>query len=141
MNRNKDKRTLGIILIIVGFLGLAVSLTSFTMEGYSIWPIGPMMRGWNYRGLKEVSGAVEKIEFMEVELVVNGEEVELHGPPWFWQRLGIKEGNVVTAKGVLVSMMEPGKGWHQEFIPFELKVNGKTYGDASKGIPVWMQEV
>jgi hypothetical protein len=70
---------------------------------------------------------------------VDGDEIELHGPPWFWQRLGIREGDGVTAKGVLVSMMEPGEGWHEALIPFELIVNGKTYGDASKGIPIWMQ--
>lgn len=44
------------------------------------------------------------------------------------------------AKGVFVSMMEPGKGWHEGFIPFELTINGRTYGNASIGIPVWMQE-
>jgi len=73
-------------------------------------------------------------------LEIDGEEVEVHGPPWFWQRIRIKEDDAVTAKGVRVSMMEPGKGWHEELIPFELTINGRTYGNASVGISVWMQK-
>lgn len=74
---------IGIALITMGFLGLLVSLTSFTMWGYPMWPgvTGPMMGGgWSYSELVEVSGTVEKIEWMEIELEV-GEEVEVHGPP------------------------------------------------------------
>jgi len=152
MSRDRNRVTIGIALITIGFLGLLVFLTSFTIWGYPMWHgvAGPMMGrgmmptpmrgGWNYRELKEVRGTVEKIGWMEIELEVEGEEVEVHGPPWFWQRVGIKERNEVTVKGVLVSMMEPGKGQHEELIPFELTINGRTYGNASVRIPVWMQE-
>ncbi len=46
---------------------------------------------------------------------------------------------VLIAKGIFVFMMKQGEGWHEELIPFELTVNGKTYGNTSKRIPVWMQ--
>jgi len=139
MSRNRNRETLRIVLIAVGFLGLVVSLTSFPMWSYSVWHMGPMMGRWNYGELEEVSGTVEKTEWMEIELGVDGEAVEVHGPHWFWQRIRIKEGDAVTAKGVFVSMMDPREGWHKEFIPFELTVNGETYRNASKGMPVWMQ--
>ncbi|MFQ6076021.1 MAG: hypothetical protein ACE5Z5_07805 [Candidatus Bathyarchaeia archaeon] len=151
MSRDRNRRTLGIALIAVGFLGLVVYSILSTAWSYSTWPstMGPMMGrgmmpmsmmgGWNYGELEEVDGTVEKIEWMEIELEVDGEEVEVHGPPWFWQTIGIKEGDSVSAKGVFVSMMEPGEGWHKGLIPLELKINGKTYGNASSGIPVWMQ--
>lgn len=140
MSLGQNRIIVGTLLITVGFLGLVVYLPSFTMWGYPMWPMGPMMGRWNYNELKEVSGTVEKMERMEIELKVDGEEVEVHGPLWFWQSIGIKEGDAVTAKGVFVSMMEPGEGWHEGLIPFELTVNGETYGNAGKGIPVWMQE-
>lgn len=141
---SRDRRTIGIVLIVVGFIGLVVSLISFNMWSYStspnaMGPMGSMMGRWNYSELEQVRGIVEKIEWMEIELEVNGEEVEVHGPPWFWQRIGIKEGDAVTTEGVFVSMMQPGEGWHEGLIPFELTVNGEIYGNASKGIPVWMQ--
>ncbi len=151
MSRYRKRETMGIVLIVVGFLGLVVSLVSFNIWSYSIWPsgmgsmmgsgmMGPMMGRWNYSELEQVSGTVEKIEWMEIELEVEGEEVEVHGSPWFWQRIGIKEGDAITVKGIFVSMMQPGEGWHEELIPFELTVNGETYGDVGEGIPVWMQE-
>jgi hypothetical protein len=141
MSQDRKRETIGILLIVVGFIGLLVSLVSFNIWSYSTWPsgMGQMMGRWNYSELEQVSGTVEKIEWMEIELRVDGEEVEVHGPPWFWQRIGIKEDDVVTVKGVFVSMMQPGEGWHEGLIPFELTVNGERYGNASKGIPVWMQ--
>ncbi|MEM3151027.1 MAG: hypothetical protein QXK15_00455 [Candidatus Bathyarchaeia archaeon] len=137
MNQNKDRIIIGVILLAIGFFGILFSITFFVRRDYFIWP---MMEGWYKETLREVRGVVEKVKQMEIELDVDGEEVEVHGPPWFWQRIGIKEGDTVTVKGVFVSMMEQGKGWHEELIPFELRINGVTYGDASKGIPVWMQE-
>lgn len=146
MNQNKDRIIIGVILLAIGFFGILFSITFFIRRDYFIWPMMggmmhmPMMEGWYKGTLREVRGTVEKVEQMEIELDVDGEEVEVHGPPRFWQRIGIKEGDTVTVKGVFVSMMEQGKGWHEELIPFELRINGVTYGDASKGIPVWMQE-
>jgi len=149
VSKDRKRRMIGIVLITVGVFGLVVSLILLTSWSYSMWPgtMGPMMgRGmmptmgrWNYSELEEVSGTVKKTEWMEIELEVGEEEVEVHGPHWFWQRIGIKEGDEVTAKGVFVSMMEPREGWHEGFIPFELIVNGETYGNAGKGMPVWMQ--
>ena len=70
---------------------------------------------------------------------VDGEEIEVHGPFWFWQGIGIKVGDTIVAKGAFVSMMELGEGWHQALIPFELTVDSETYGSVDEGIPVWMQ--
>lgn len=132
---------LGIALIAVGFLELIVYMTSVTAWGYSVWfgARGPMMERWNYGSIGEVGGTVEKIEQMEIELNVNGTKIDVHGPFWFWQNVGIKKGDSVTAKGVFASVMEPGEGWNEEFVPFQLMIDGKTYGDADKRIPVWMQ--
>jgi len=139
MNRDRNRRTMGIVLITVGLLGLIISLTSFTMWSYSMLYTGPMVGRWNYGEMVEISGTVDKTEWMEIELKVDGEEVEVHGPPWFWQRIGIKEGDAVSVKGIFVSMMDSGEGRHEELIPFELTANSETYGNASKEIPVWMQ--
>jgi len=139
MSRSRNRMTMGIVLIVSGLLGLIVYMTWFSMWSYPMWPNGPMMGGWNHGALKEVSGTVEKTVRMEIELKVDGKEVEVHGPYWFWQRIGIKEGDTVAAKGVFVSMMEPRQGWHEELVPFQLMVNGETYGNASTRIPVWMQ--
>ncbi|MBO3842779.1 MAG: hypothetical protein FGF48_10265 [Candidatus Brockarchaeota archaeon] len=151
MNRERNRIAMGIILLAAGFLGLTVSLIGFAAWNYSAWPgtmhstmgrgmmLMQMMEGWHREALVEIEGTVEKLEWMEIELKVEGGEVEVHGPTWFWQRIGIKEGDTVSTKGVFVLMMEPRKGWHEEFLPFELTINGMTYGNASRGVPVWMQ--
>jgi len=142
VSKDKKRITLGIILIAAGILGLIVSLSSSIAWSYPVWRgvMHPMMGGWRSSGeLKEVEGIVEKIEWMGLELEVDGKEVEVHGPSWFWQQIKVKEGDEVTAKGVFTVIMEHGKGWHQELVPFELRVNGETYGDVKRGIPVWMQ--
>jgi len=137
----KRNITGGIALIVVGFFGLTIYLGSIVNWGYPMWPGsgGSMMGRWGSGKLETVNGTVEKIEWMEIELEVNGKEVEVHGPLWFWQSIGIKEDDLVTAKGMFASMMQPGEGWHEEFIPFELTINGKTYGGVNKRVPVWMQ--
>jgi len=76
---------------------------------------------------------------MEIELKTNRGEVEIHGPYWYWEKIQIKHGDEVTAKGTHVQVMKPG-GRHQELVPYELTINGKTYGDAATETPVWMQE-
>ena len=139
MSLGRNRIIVGALLITVGFLGLVVYLPSFTIWGYSMWLMGPMRGRWNYGELKELIGTVEKIEWMEIELEVDGEEIGVHGPSWFWQGIGIEMGDVVSARGVFVSMMGHGEGWHEGFISFELTVNGETYGNAKEGIPVWMQ--
>ncbi|GEM_PF-3345230 len=138
---------IGIIVgLIIGFFGFLIFMI-FLTRSYFIWPMMrssmmPMsiIKEWNQGALKEVKGMVEEVEWMEIKLDVNEEEIEVHGPPWFWQRIGIKEGDVITVKGAFIYMMEPMGSWHQELIPFELTINDKTYGEASKGIPIWMQE-
>jgi len=136
---SRDRKTLGTILIVAGSFGLIVSLALSTFWIYPFRFMGPMMRGPIYWELKEVSGTVEDIKWMEIELRVDGQEVEIHGPSSFWERIAVKEGDTVTAKGVFISMMGHWEGWHQDFVPLELTVNGRTYGNATEGVPVWMQ--
>lgn len=52
MSRGRNRRKLGIVLIIVGLLGFVISLRSFAMQSYSTWPaaIGPMMGGYGDTG-------------------------------------------------------------------------------------------
>ncbi len=142
---SRNRKVLGAILLSVGILGLVVSSASLSRWSYPMWHVGPMMwRGmmgrWSYDELKEIAGTVESVGWMEVDLKADQKEVEIHGPYWFWENVGISEGDTVTAKGVFVTMMEPGEGWHEGFIPFELAVNGRTYGNAGKAIPIWMQD-
>jgi len=147
---NRNRQVLGAILLFVGILGLAVSsaflsMWSYPIWSYPMWHMGPMMwRGmtgrWSYDELKEISGTVQSIGWMEVDLKADQKEVEMHGPYWFWENIGIGEGDTVTAKGVFIAMMERGEGWHEGFIPFELTVNGRTYGDAGNRIPIWLQD-
>jgi len=136
---SRDRRTLGIILIVAGFAGLIVSLALSALWIYPFWFMGPMMGGWSRGELEEASGKVETVKWSEIELKEDGKEFDMHGPLWFWQGIEIKEGDAVTAKGVFVAMMGHGEGWHQDFVPFELTVNGRTYGNATEGVPVWMQ--
>jgi len=144
VNQGRKRMVVGIILLTIGFFGLIVSVISFVpwspMWPGVAWPMMrnmmPMMRHWNQGTLKEVNGTVEEVGRMEIELEADGKEIEVRGPFWFWQKIGIKEGDAVVAKGVLVSMMDMGKSWHEELLPFELTVNGKTYGNASSRIPI-----
>jgi len=139
LTQNKSKIFFGTILIVIGVLGLVTYKISFFMLGYPMWSMGHMMDKWEYAELEELSGIVEKVDLMEIELADGEVEIELHGPLWFWQKIELKEGDEVRAKGVFVWMMEPGEGWHQEFVPFELTVNGKVYGVAETRMPVWTQ--
>jgi len=134
-----ERAVLGIVLMAGGLLGLLIYVAWFTMWVYPMFPTAHMMGGWNYGELEELTGKVEKIGWMEIELRVNGKIVEVHGPLWFWQRIGVKEGDTVVVKGVFVLMREHGETLHEGFIPFELRVNGRTYGDTDSRTPVWMQ--
>jgi len=144
MNLGKRRVILGAILFAAGLSGLAVASVAFVSWGHPSWSmmngVMSMMGRLNQGTLTDVNGTVEKVERISVELWSYGREVEVHGPYWFWQEIGIKEGDVVTAKGMFVSMMEPNEGWHEELVPFELSVNGRTYGNVNNRIPVWMQE-
>lgn len=51
-------------------------------------------------------------------------------------KVEIKEGSRVVAKSMIVLTKENGEAIHEVFIPFELIVNGKTYGDTSKEMPI-----
>jgi hypothetical protein len=148
MKLGLSRKTLGILLIAVGLIGLFVSLASLTIWSYRTWPFakGQMWRGvipimgvMSYGELEEVSGTVKEVKWMEVELEVDGEEVDLYAPPWFWREIGIKEGDEVEAEGIMISMTHPMEGKHKGLVPFEITVNGKKYGDTSEGLPVWMQ--
>lgn len=139
MSHDRKRMNLGIGFIAVGLVGLTVSSMFFTTWGYPIWPMGHMMGRLNSGEVRELSGTVKKIEWMVIEVDVEGEEVEVHGPSWFWQAIGIKVGDTIIAEGGSVLMMEPGEGWHEAFIPFELMVDGETYGNVNEGMPVWMQ--
>ena len=142
----REKRVMvGAILIIAGLVGLifALSTSAGWSNSYGSMMGGNMpMMGQSYQApLKTVNGTVATVESMEIELNTSTADVEVHGPYWFWQALGVKEGDTVTAKGVFISMMDQGAGWHEELMPFEVAVNGKTYGDANLRIPVWMQGI
>ena len=148
MKLGLDRRVLGVLLIIIGFLGLFISLASLTFWSFRTWPFAigrtwrgtmPVMGVIGYGELEEVSGTIKEVKWMEVELEVDGEEVELYAPSWFWEEIGIKEGDSVRAKGIMISIKHPMQGSQKGLIPFELTVNGKTYGNASNGIPIWMQ--
>jgi len=76
---------------------------------------------------------------MGIELELDGKEVEVHGVGWCWQRVGIRESDMVTARGVFVSMIEMPEGCREELILFEQTIEGRTYGNAREGIPVWIQ--
>lgn len=139
MSQDRKRINLGIGFIAVGLIGLTVYFMLPIIWGYPMWPMVHMMYRLNSPGAKELRGTVEKIEWMEIELEVDGEEIEVHGPFWFWQGIEIELGDTIVAKGAFVSMMEPGEGWHQALIPFELTIDGETYGSVDEGIPVWMQ--
>ncbi len=92
----------------------------------------PMM-GFANQEVETISGTVAEIEWHEVVLSTAAGEAEIHMPPWFASDLGIKEGDSITAKGVYVKMHG------DEFVPFEITVNGKTYGSVDEKTAVWMQ--
>ncbi len=139
----EEKILLGVMLLIISILIFAVSSSLLAVPGHLMWHYGSMMKnmalGLNQSQLKDVSGTVENIGWMQIELEDGQGEIEVHGPSWFWKAIGVKEGDYVWAKGVFAYMMEPEEGWHEEFIPYELTVNGRIYGDAGRGIPIWMQ--
>lgn len=146
MTRRDDKIKKGTLLVVVGFFGLVVYSILFTPVNSYMYPgiMGGMMpmsmMGRRVQGtLTEINGKVEKVGWMEIELEVDGKEVEVHGASGFWQKIGIKEGDAITVKGVFISMMEMEGGWHEELIPFELTLNGVTYGNAGGATPIWMQ--
>jgi len=77
-----ERAVLGIVLMAGGLLGLLIYVAWFTMWVYPMFPTAHMMGGWNYGELEELTGKVEKIGWMEIELRVNGKIVEVHGPLW-----------------------------------------------------------
>ncbi|MGB9718830.1 MAG: hypothetical protein ACPL4E_10430 [Thermoproteota archaeon] len=136
---NATELVLGLILIGVGILGLVVCVSALN-AGYSpSLPMGHMMFRWADGKIEEISGEVEKIEWMEIELTLDGREIEVHGPWWFWQAIGVKNGDEITVVGMIVNMFEPEEGWHQALMPYQLVIGDQTYGNADRRIPVWMQ--
>ncbi len=129
----------GMALVTLGIWGTALQVASSSPWSHFYSPMGSMM-GWRYGPLDVVSGTVLETGMMEIELDSNGKKIEVHAPYWFWQLIGIKVGDTVTVKGARVFMMGHGEGWHEELIPFELTVNGKTFGETNSRLPVWMQE-
>jgi len=145
MSAQERRIILGAIMIAAGLLGLAFALSTSVGWNNSYYGMMggnmPMMGQWYQGPLNNVNGTVTKVESMEIELNTSSTNVDVHGPYWFWQEIGLKEGDAITASGVYTAMMDQGAEWHQEFMPFQLTLNGKTYGDASVRIPVWMQEI
>jgi len=148
MNNGNLRILIGIMMIAASFILLSLlfeySITSWGRSALSgrntVRSMITTTLGWNYSNeFDEVGGTVKEVKWNEVELDTGGEEVEMHGPLWFWQVIGIRAGDTVGAKGVFVWMMEHGEGWHKEFIPFELTINGIKYGEAGREKPVWMQ--
>ncbi|MFQ6086091.1 MAG: hypothetical protein ACE5OY_07515 [Candidatus Bathyarchaeia archaeon] len=111
------------------------------MMGPGGYGMGSMMGSWLYEAEPaEVEGAVVKVRWASIELDADGESVEVYGPPWFWHLIDVEAGDTLTVKGVLVNTLNWfEERWHGELIPYEITINGKTYGDANLGIPIWMQ--
>ncbi len=84
--------------------------------------------------IQTITGIVSEIEMHKIVLTSSETESEIHIPPWFVQNLEIKEGDSVTAKGYIIQMHGD-----EELIPFELTINGKTFGSVEEKNPVWMQ--
>ena len=131
--RGRDNR-----IIAIGALFLAVGL--LLSGSYAFMTSYPdVVPGSGESDILEVTGTVETVELLELQLLVDGETVEVHGPAWVWNALGIREDDLLTVKGVHVTMTERGEGVHEGWFPYELTVNDTTYGNADAGIPIWLQ--
>jgi hypothetical protein len=131
--KDRDKRIIAIAAIFLA-VGLLLSGSYAFMTSYP-----DVVPGSGESGIREITGSVETVELLELQLLVDGETVEVHGPAWVWNALGIREDDLLTVKGVYVTMTERGEGLHAGWFPYELTVNETTYGNADTGLPLWLQ--
>jgi hypothetical protein len=123
---------------VLGAIFLAVGLLLYgTYAFMTSYPV--VVPGSGESDVRAITGTVETLELMELQLLVDGETVEVHGPAWVWNTLGIREDDLLTVKGVYVTMTERGEGVHEGWFPFELTINETTYGNAESGLPIWLQ--
>jgi hypothetical protein len=121
-------RTLLAVLLAAGIPAVAFA-HPFGADGYGTTGVqGCRMAGFQGAEIESVSGTVSDIGLHETELSGG----DLHIPYWFAEEIGLKKGDFVTAAGVYAYM-------HDELVPFEMAVNGKTYGSSENRIPVWRQ--
>lgn len=110
---------------------------SWSGRGGLNYPSGGMPRG--YIDFIEVSGTVLEVHWSYIVLNVEGEALDVCGPAWFWHIINPTTGSNVEAKGDVVSTINWYGETHTELTPFELTIDGITYGNANLGIPVWNQ--
>jgi hypothetical protein len=92
-----------------------------------------------YVDFVEVTGTLEETHWSYIVLNVDGEALDIYGPSWFWHIINPATGDNVEVIGEVVSMTNWYGETHTEIMPFELTINGITYGNANLGIPVWNQ--
>lgn len=92
-----------------------------------------------YVDFVEVTGTLEETHWSYIVLDVDGEALDVCAPAWFWNIIAPTEGSNVEVVGHLVSTTNYYGETHVELTPFELTIDGVTYGDADLGIPVWNQ--
>jgi hypothetical protein len=125
-------------IVAIGAIFLAVGLLLYITYAYmTSYPV--VVPGSGDGDVRAITGTVETLELMELQLLVNGEAVEVHGPAWVWNTIGIREDDLLTVKGVYITMTERGEGAHEGWLPYELTVNAVTYGNADTGLPIWLQ--
>jgi hypothetical protein len=92
-----------------------------------------------YVDFVEVTGTLEETHWSYIVLDVDGEAFNVYGPSWFWHIINPDTGSTVEVVGEIVSTTNWYGETHTEITPFELTINGITYGNANLGIPVWNQ--
>ncbi len=102
--------------------------------GYS-----PNAASRGYVDFVEVSGTLEETHWSYIVLNVDGGTLDVYGPAWFWHIINPATGSNVEVTGELVSTINWYGETHVEITPFELTIDGVTYGDANLGIPMWNQ--
>lgn len=92
-----------------------------------------------YVDFVEVTGTLEETHWSYIVLDVDGEALDVYAPSWFWHIINPATGDNVQVIGEIVSTINLYGETHTEITPFELTINGITYGNANLGIPVWNQ--
>jgi hypothetical protein len=92
-----------------------------------------------YVDFVEVTGTLEETHWSYIALDVDGEVVNVYGPVWFWHIINPTTGDNVEVVGKIVSTINWYGETHTEITPFELTIDGITFGNAILGIPVWDQ--
>jgi hypothetical protein len=127
--------------------------------GYGGYRYGGCMGGGGYRGgsygggmgyypngaasgyvdFVEVTGTLEETHWSYIVLDVDGEALDVYAPSWFWHIINPATGDNVEVVGEIVSTINWYGETHTEITPFELTIDGITYGNANLRTPIWNQ--